>query len=199
MGLAENHAREKETIWNSETQLKTLTSTVQKQTSTIDSLQRQLDEAKREPKSEDKARSSESEYGVPTLNGIARPAYSLISIEAGTSDELKDLQLEVQRLQKELDSKSADQHAPLPDHPKLTQEMKDFIASVKSGRKVVDDNVDFQEWFMRVISEGREQGIEAEKVHQHKSLSDTDPKPSYQRHTIASFIKGKSSPFSRSK
>ncbi|KAL9635538.1 MAG: hypothetical protein Q9204_002589 [Flavoplaca sp. TL-2023a] len=198
-GLAEKEAREKEILWNSETQLKTLTSTVQKQASTIDSLQRRLNEAKREPKSDDEARTSESKYGVPTLNGIAQPAYSLISIEADISDELRTLRLEVQRLQKEIDSKPADQHAPLPDHPKLTPEMKDLIASVKSGRKVVDNNVETPEWLMDAISEGRKQGIEAEKVHQHKSLSDTDSKPSYQRPTISSIFKGKSSPLSKSK
>ncbi|KAL8853362.1 MAG: hypothetical protein Q9221_001838 [Calogaya cf. arnoldii] len=195
--LADKEAHEKEIISNSETQLKRLTNTVEEQASTIGSLQRRLDEARN---GSDERTGSEPEYGIPTLDGIARPAHSLISIEANTSDELKNLRLEVQRLQTALDSKSIDQQTPLPDHPKLTAELKDLIADVVSGRKVVDDNVQNQEWFMSVIAEGRKIAAEAEKVHQHnKLLSDTDHKPSYQRHTISSIIKGKSPPFSRSK
>ncbi|KAL8645685.1 MAG: hypothetical protein Q9226_007193 [Calogaya cf. arnoldii] len=195
--LADKEAHEKDIISNSETQLKRLTDTVEKQASTIGSLQRRLDEARNES---EVRTGSEPEYGIPTLNGIAQPAHSLISIEANTSDELKNLRLEVQRLQKALNSNSIDQQTPLPDHPKLTAELKDLIADVISGRKVVDDNVQNQEWFMSVIAEGRKIAAEAEKVHQHnKLLSDTDHKPSYQRHTISSIIKGKSPHFSRSK
>lgn len=211
--LADKQAREKEVISNTETRLNYLTNTVQEQASTIDSLQLRLDEAKSGQKQDDETRrpsltSPESteqsglkpEYGIPTLDGIAQPAHSLISIEASTSHELTNLRLEVQRLQKELDSKSIDQHAPLPDHPKLTPEMKGLIADVIAGRKVIDDNVENQEWYMSVVAEGRKQLTEAEKVHQHnKLLSDMDPKPSYQRPTISSIIKGKSPPFSRSK
>ncbi|KAI4240773.1 MAG: hypothetical protein L6R42_011444, partial [Xanthoria sp. 1 TBL-2021] len=164
--LANKQAREKEVISNNETRLNYLTNTVQEQASTIDSLQLRLDEAKTGQKQDDETRrpsltSPESteqsglkpEYGIPTLDGIAQPAHSLISIEASTSHELTNLRLEVQRLQKELDSKSIDRHAPLPDHPKLTPEMKGLIADVIAGRKVIDDNVENQEWCMSVVAE----------------------------------------------
>ena len=36
--------------------------------------------------------------------------------------------------------------------------MKELIASVKSGRKVVDNNVETPEWLMDAISEGRNKG-----------------------------------------
>ncbi|KAL8994541.1 MAG: hypothetical protein Q9169_005524 [Polycauliona sp. 2 TL-2023] len=182
-GLAAKQAHEKEIRANSETQLKTLTNTVQEQASTILSLQRRLDEAKMQPKPDDDAqrqsptspddpeRTAESEYGIPTLDGTAQPAYSLISIEAGTAnEELKHLRLEVERLQKALDSKSVNQHTPLPQHPKLTPEMKHLIADVVGGHKVIDDGVQHQEWFLNFLKAAGQHSIETDKtVEQQKS------------------------------
>ncbi|CAO1602349.1 hypothetical protein XANCAGTX0491_005964 [Xanthoria calcicola] len=201
--LADKQAREKELTSNNEIRLSYLTNTVQEQASTINSLQLRLDEATGGPNQDGRSRrpslstpgsteklGSGPEYGIPTLDGTAQPAYSLISIEASASRELNNLRLEVQRLQKELDSRSLDQHAPLPKHPKLTSEMKDLVADVIAGRKVIDDNAEHQEWFLSVVAEGRKQLVEAEKVQQHhRLLSNMDPTPSYQRHTIASIIK----------
>ncbi|KAI4245022.1 MAG: hypothetical protein L6R42_010286 [Xanthoria sp. 1 TBL-2021] len=48
--------------------------------------------------------------------------------------------------------------------------MKGLIADVIAGRKVIDDNVENQEWCMSVVAEGRKQLTEAEKtVEQQKS------------------------------
>ncbi|KAI4103243.1 MAG: hypothetical protein LQ339_004346 [Xanthoria mediterranea] len=193
--LADKQAREKELTSNNETRLSYLTNTVQEQASTISSLQLRLDEATGGPNQD--GRSRRPSHSTP---GSTEKLGSGPDIEASASRELKNLRLEVQRLQKELDSRSVDQHAPLPKHPKLTSEMKDLVADVIAGRKVIDDNAEHQEWFLSVVAEGRKQLVEAEKVQQHhKLLSDMDPTPSYQRHTIASIIKGKSPPFSRLK
>ncbi|KAL8664902.1 MAG: hypothetical protein Q9168_007808, partial [Polycauliona sp. 1 TL-2023] len=181
-GLAKKEAHENEIIANNETQLQALTNTVQEQSSAIDSLQRQLEEAKTEPKPDNDtrrqsptspdppARTGASEYGIPTLDGVAQPAHSLISIDSGTNKELKDLRLKVQRLQKALDSKSVDQQTPLPQQPRMTPEMKDLIAEVISGRKVLDENPEIQDWCLTVLEEGRKHAVESEKtVEQHTS------------------------------
>ncbi|KAL8773974.1 MAG: hypothetical protein Q9209_001404 [Squamulea sp. 1 TL-2023] len=182
-GIADKQVDEKEIASDRDTQLEHLTNTVQEQASTIDSLQRQLDEVDSRPKPDEEARkpsnsppnSTEStvlktKYGTPELNGIAQPAYSLISIGANTAEELKDLRSEVKRLRKQLQSRLLDQHSPLPDHPKLTPEIKDLVAKVANGSVTVDDNVATQEWCRSAMMEGREQIIEAEKiVEQQKS------------------------------
>ncbi|KAI4228375.1 MAG: hypothetical protein L6R36_001658 [Xanthoria steineri] len=193
--LADKQAREKELTSNNETRLSYLTNIVQEQASTINSLQLRLDEATGGPNQDGRSRRPSLSTPGSTEELGSRP-----DIEASASRELKNLRLEVQRLQKELDSRSVDQHAPLPKHPKLTSEMKDLVADVIAGRKVIDDNAEHQEWFLSVVAEGRKQLVEAEKVQQHhRLLSGMDPTPSYQRHTIASIIKGKSPPFSRLK
>ncbi|CAL8579408.1 hypothetical protein XPA_005157 [Xanthoria parietina] len=157
--LADKQAREKELTSNNETRLSYLTNTVQEQASTINSLQLRLDEATGGPNQDGRSRR-------PSLSTPG----SGPDIEASASRELKNLRLEVQRLQKELDSRSLDQHAPLPKHPKLTSEMKDLVADVIAGRKVIDDNAEHQEWFLSVVAEGRKQLVEAEKtVGQQKS------------------------------
>ncbi|KAL8911400.1 MAG: hypothetical protein Q9172_007680 [Xanthocarpia lactea] len=166
-GLANKQAAEREVVSTNETQVKHLTNTIVEKNSTIESLQRQLDEAN----DHDTGRKeSEPEYGIPTLDGIAQPAHSLISMDGNILDELKDLRNEVKRLQKELHARSLDQNAPLPDHPKLTPEIRDLVAEVIGGSKTVDDNAAAQEWCRNAIAEGRERIIEAQKtVEQQKS------------------------------
>lgn len=90
-GLADNQTKANERTSNMEKQNRQLESTVADQVSKIRSLQRLLDEANSRPKVQNDVRrssfSSESpnatkRFGVPTMDAIAQPANSLISIEA---------------------------------------------------------------------------------------------------------------------
>ncbi|KAL8696914.1 MAG: hypothetical protein Q9224_002558 [Gallowayella concinna] len=201
----EKQAVENERVSNAEKEIKRLNKVVQEQSFEVDSLRRQLDEANNRPKQENRSprpsheipqpaerTSSSIGFGIPLLNGTAHPAYSLISITSNTSAEIEKLQLEVQRLQEALLSKSSDPHAPLPDHPDLTPEIKALVAQVKNGEKTVDDNTQNLDYLTRIIMQGRKDAFEAEKVHRQNLLSNHEPKASYQRPTLVSIFKRKS-------
>ncbi|KAL8801172.1 MAG: hypothetical protein Q9200_007024, partial [Gallowayella weberi] len=167
---------EKERVSNAEKEVKSLNKMVQEQALEMDSLRRQLDEAHNRPKQENGSRrpslkaplpaeraSSSLRYGLPILNGNAYPAHNSGSIERTTSAEIEKLQLEVKRLQEALLSKPFDSHAPLPDHPELTPEIKALAAQVKNGEKTVDDNTQNVDYLTRIIMQGRKDVFEAEK------------------------------------
>ncbi|KAL8807019.1 MAG: hypothetical protein Q9182_001000 [Xanthomendoza sp. 2 TL-2023] len=177
-------AVEDERVSNAEKETKWLNKRVREQALEMDSLRRQLDEANNRLKQENGSRRPSLEtplpaektgsslpYGLPYLNGNAYPAYNSGSAEPNTSAEIEKLQLEVKRLQEALLSKPFDIHAPLPDHPELTPEIKALAAQVKNGEKTVDDNTQNVDYLTRIIMQGRKDIFEAEKiVEQQKTI-----------------------------
>ncbi|KAL8755884.1 MAG: hypothetical protein Q9184_004669 [Pyrenodesmia sp. 2 TL-2023] len=94
-GLADNQTRGNERTTDIETRNKQLESTVSEQSSMIQSLQRLLDEANSRSKVQNDTRrlsfttsisteksSTAQGFGIPTINGAAQPADSMISIES---------------------------------------------------------------------------------------------------------------------